>query len=525
MPNYFFPGVFIQPITISRRPVKAAATSTAAMVGLTERGPTEPRLVQSWDEYRDYFGDGYNAADSFLPPAVKGFFDNGGQRLHVVRINRSDATTAVAEYPTANPGQRLLLSAIGPGGWGSRVYLRISDASRVDASGQALGIRITLLYFQDPPASFVDPLAAANATNPNRVEPDLIEDFDNLGLDPTRADDVLTQLGKSRLVRARWSSAATPPSRPGNSPFAQLSSLAGSDGIAPLTALDYQGHVSRNTGLGACAGIDEIALLLVPDEVHPGIDAVNQGEIRNAVTLQCERLRNRFAILQLAGHQAAAEVEAPGLDSAYAAVYYPWIRVFDQQSSGTLLIPPGGHIAGIYARCDRERGVHKAPANMVLRGIVDPPMTASLKPLEFALDSQQQRPLNAQSINVIRDFRDRGRGVRVWGARTLASDPRWRYISVRRLCILIEVSVHKHLEWVTFAVNDATTRARVQQEVSAFLNTLFVSGALQGSKASAAYFVRCYAQPQTTNIVCDIGIAATRPAEFEMIRIQQASAS
>lgn len=525
MPNYFFPGVFIQPITIVRRPIKAAPTSIVAMVGLTERGPIEPQLVQSWDEYVDYFGDGYNANNSFLPPAVKGFFDNSGQRLYVVRVTRSDATTAIAEYPTANPGQRLLVSAIGPGDWGSRVYLRITDASRMDASGQPLGIRITLLYFQHPPASFVDPLVAANTINPNRVEPDLMEDFDNLGLDPTRPDDMFTQLAKSRLIRVQWSSPATPPSRPGNSPFAQLSDIAGSDGSAPLTALDYKGNVTRNTGLVACEGIDEIALLTVPDEVHPGIDAVNQGEIRNAVALQCERLRNRFAILQLPGQQPAAEVATPGLDCAYAAVYYPWIRVYDPQSSGTLLIPPGGHIAGIYARCDSERGVHKAPANMVLRGLVDTPFTASLKPLEFTLDSQQQRPLNAQAVNVIRDFRDRGRGIRVWGARTLSSDPQWRYINVRRLCILIEVSVRKYLQWVAFAVNDNTTRSRVQQEVSAFLNTLFASGALQGSKASEAYFVRCYALPQTNNIVCDIGIAATRPAEFEMIQIQQASAS
>ncbi len=524
MPNYFFPGVYVQP-TISRRPISAVSTSTAAMIGLTERGPIEPRLVRSWSEYREYFGDGYNAQTSFLPPAVLGFFDNGGQRLYVVRINRSDATTAIADYPTANPGQRLMVSAVGPGGWGNRVYLRITDASQVDAAGQPLGIRMTLHYFQDQPASFVDPLAAANAADPSRVEPDLVEDFDNLGMDPTRPDYVLGQLGKSRLIRAHWSSPAAPPSRPGNSPFSQLSSIAGSDGSAALTALDYKGGVNRNTGLGACEGIDDIALLTVPDEVHPGIDVVNQTEIRNAVILQCERLRNRFAILQLPGQQPATEVAAPGLDSAYAAIYYPWIRVYNPRTSDTLLLPPGGHIAGIYARCDNERGVHKAPANMVLRGIVDPPVSASLKPLEFTLDSQQQQPLNTQAINVIRDFRDRGRGIRVWGARTLSSDPRWRYINVRRLCMLVEVSVRKHLQWVAFAANDGSTRSRVQQEVSAFLNTLFVAGALQGSKSSDAYFVRCYGLPQTKSITCDIGIAATRPAEFEIIRIQQATAS
>lgn len=524
MPNYFVPRVFVQPSNY-RRSISGVATSTTAMVGQTERGSSKPQLVQNTEDFRQYFGDAHDAGSSFLPYAVQGFFDNGGKRLYIARIAHSDASTATADYSTANPAQKLVVSAIGPGAWGSRLYLRIASATRVNAAGQDPRIRITVLYFRQSPVTFVDPLNAANTANPNWVEPQFIEDFDNLGLDPAAPDYALTQLGASRLIQAQWANPAAPPSLPGNQAFGQLTRVNGSDGSAPLTALEYQGSTSRNTGLAGLEGIDEIGLITVPDEVHPDIAPASQGAIRNAVVLQCERLRNRFAILQLAGQQPASTVAAPGLDSAYAAIYYPWIRVFNPPSGDTILIPPGGHIAGIYARCDAERGVHKAPANMLLKGILDQPGEPGRSALEYTVTSQQQQPLNAQAINIIRDFRERGRGVRVWGARTLSSDARWRYISVRRLSIFIEASVHKHLQWVAFAVNDIATRTQIQQEVSAFLNTLFVSGALQGSKSSEAYFVRCYALPQPRNILCELGIAATRPAEFEIIRIQQATAS
>jgi hypothetical protein len=205
--------------------------------------------------------------------------------------------------------------------------------------------------------------------------------------------------------------------------------------------------------------------------------------------------------------------------------------VVDPATSITHLVPPVGHVAGVYARSDIDRGVHKAPANEVVRGIVNRDINATRRPLEFQFDKREQDILNPLGVNVIRDFRGDRRDIRVWGARTLSSDPQWRYINVRRLMLFIEESIDEGTQWVVFEPNDEPLWAKVRQSIRNFLLLVWRSGALQGLREEDAFFVRCDRSTMTQadidagRLICLIGVAPVKPAEFVIIRISQFTAN
>lgn len=280
-------------------------------------------------------------------------------------------------------------------------------------------------------------------------------------------------------------------------------------------------------GLAALEAIDEIAILLAPDEVTD-----SSGAITNAVIDQCERLRDRFAVVSAPPNRDRIQALRPPRDSAFAAFYYPWVRVLDpvRQPAGavaTVLVPPGGHVAGIYARTDIERGVQKAPANDVVRGLTSGNAGSPDAPLEFTVTKAEQDVLNPNGVNVIRDFRDAGRGVRLWGARTMSSDSTWKYVNVRRLFIFVEQSIDKGTQWVVFQPNDESTWAGVRRIVTNFLLQLWRDGALLGTTLDEAFFVKCDRTTMTQNdidngrLICLVGIAPVKPAEFVIFRISQ----
>jgi phage tail sheath protein FI len=210
-----------------------------------------------------------------------------------------------------------------------------------------------------------------------------------------------------------------------------------------------------------------------------------------------------------------------GYDSKYAALYYPWIKVADPtgETDGRM-VPPSGHLAGIWARNDSERGVHKAPANEIVRGALG---------LEVQLTRNEQDTLNPVGVNCIRAFP--GRGIRVWGARTLSSDPSWRYLNVRRLFNYVEKSIDNGTQWVVFEPNDMDLWGRVRRNVGAFLTRLWADGALFGASADEAFFVKCDAELNTEDVrdagqlIVEIGIAPVKPAEFVIFRISQYSSA
>ncbi|MGI9301129.1 MAG: phage tail sheath family protein [Gammaproteobacteria bacterium] len=531
MPEYLSPGVYVEEIASGPRPIQGVGTSTAGFVGLTERGPTTPRLTTNWGDYRRWFGDVIDIGTSYLPYAARGFFENGGARLFVARVTRNDAVTASLDANTTDGAQDLRISAVGAGVWGNGLFIRISDSSKTDANGVAIGFRVTVLYYRIPPNPFVDPFDPANIGDPNRVDPDLTEDYDDLEFDPLGNNYVINRVNaNSTLIHVDWTDNTIAPARPDNQPFGQLITTAGDDGAAPMSAVEYEGNSAlapdQRTGLAALEIIDEIALLCAPDHVHPALNVVNQTQLMNAVVNQCERLQDRFALLNVAGGQGLVQNINPPRDTSYAAIYYPWIRTFDPFSRDTVLVPPGGHVAGIYARSDRERGVHKAPANEIVRDIINRDINATRKPLEFTIGKGGHDILNPRGINVIRDFRADRRGIRVWGARTLSSDPLWRYVNVRRLFNFVEESIDEGTQWVVFEPNDENTWARVRQVVSDFLTLVWRSGALQGATEAQAFFVRCGPETMTPadidagRLICEVGIAPVKPAEFVIFRIQ-----
>lgn len=293
----------------------------------------------------------------------------------------------------------------------------------------------------------------------------------------------------------------------------------GTDGNPP-TAADYRGTTTAgglHTGIKALEDIDQVSIIAAPG-------ATNQL-VQNALIEQCERLKDRFAILDPAprgGNQPPLLTDALNqrnlYDTKYAALYYPRLMLFDPISETNIPGPPSGHIAGIYARTDIELGVHVAPANQVVRGITD---------LELVINKENQDILNPKNVNVIRDFRADGRGLRVWGARCLTSDTEWKYVPVRRLFIFLEESLDEGTQWVVFLPNDEPLWERVKQGVENFLRRVWRDGALQGATPEEAYFVKVDHTTMTQDdidngrLIMIIGVAAVKPAEFVIIRIGQ----
>jgi phage tail sheath protein FI len=263
-------------------------------------------------------------------------------------------------------------------------------------------------------------------------------------------------------------------------------------------------------GVRPLLDIDEVSLCLAPGMWAERIHA--------AVIEQCETRRRCFTILDPPnGLDLAAMREfRRRFNSGFAALYYPWLEVNDARSGRSVELAPSGHIAGIYARVDQMRGVHAVPAGEMIRGI-----TATARSLTAA-DNEE---LSAEGINALRLFPNRS--IRVWGARTLTTDDEWKYVNVRRLFIYLEHSLDNGTQWVVFEPNGEELWAAVRQMVSDFLFNLWRQGALQGSRADEAFFVKCDRTTMTQEdvdqgrLVCLIGVAAVKPAEFILLRINQ----
>src|SRR6187401_1837079 len=228
----------------------------------------------------------------------------------------------------------------------------------------------------------------------------------------------------------------------------------------------------QRTGLKCFEEIDEIALVAVPGVTSPAV--------QDAVLSHCETRKDRFAILD------SPETINGGVDrltrprdSKYGAYYFPWIQVYDPEK-GNIYVPPSGHVAGVYSRVDTERGVHKAPANEIVRGALG---------LKYTVSKGEQDLLNPKGINCIRLMQ--GGGIRIWGARTLSSDSSWRYINVRRLFIMVETSIERATQWVVFEPNDHRLWKRVTRTISSFLTLVWRNGALMGETPEKAFFVKC----------------------------------
>jgi uncharacterized protein len=294
----------------------------------------------------------------------------------------------------------------------------------------------------------------------------------------------------------------------------------------------FIGDVIERSGIEGLEVADDVTMVCAPDlySAFPlGPDATDEEKrdaldkvkaVQLAMIAHAERMGDRIAILDAPPNLKPQEVKRwrerdTNYDSKYAALYYPWLQV-DGPDGQPIQVPPCGHIAGIYARNDNERGVHKAPANEVVRGALSS---------EVQITKGEQDVLNPIGVNCIRSFV--GRGLRVWGARTLSSDPAWRYINVRRLFNYVEESIDRGTQWIVFEPNDADLWARVRRDVSAFLTGCWRDGMLFGATPAEAFFVKCDGENNPLDVrdrgqlVIDVGLAPVKPAEFVVFRFSQ----
>ncbi|MET7636368.1 phage tail sheath subtilisin-like domain-containing protein [Streptomyces sp. NPDC005078] len=303
----------------------------------------------------------------------------------------------------------------------------------------------------------------------------------------------------------------------------EVSLSGGYDGRRP-TAAEYQGGIDardNKTGLVVFEDIEDISILAAPGSTYGANDDAYRSQAATITSLligHCERMRYRIAVLDSADGQNLAEVRRmrAGIDSTHAAFYYPWVTVLDPVTQQEIPLPPSGFVCGIYARNDTERAVYKAPANEVV--------TLAIK-FERTINKAQQDVLNPEGINCFRYFP--GRGHRLWGARTATSDPEWKYVNLRRYFAYLEHSIDRGTQWAVFEPNGDRLWANVRRTIQDFLFSEWQNGALLGTKPEQAFFVKCDRSTMTQadldngRLVCLIGVAPLRPAEFVIFRIGQ----
>jgi uncharacterized protein len=507
--TYASPGVYVEEVDKGTKPIEAVGTSMAAFIGITAeasrkavdpitgaRVPVESvlnkaTLITNWTQFTDVFG-GF-ASGAYLPDAVYGYFSNGGGACYVtsLRTLQEGDTPATAAEATIPSGKATAFKAVakmaGPAGNNLKLTVKHDPAEKDKA-----------------PETFSVSVGGESKTG--------------LSMKKSGAGSYIGDAGFDAIAIADVGAASAMPDE-------GTYELAGG-GLQPLTPKDFIGDPAARSGLGGLEALDDVRLVVCPD-VMAGYDGSKEAKervkmVQEAMITHCELMRYRFAVLDappgLNAQQAKEWRNYVNFDTSYAAMYYPWIQIADLSGSGstTKFVPPSGHMVGIYNRTDAERGVHKAPANEIVRGAIG---------LELTLSRGEQDTLNPIGVNCIRTFP--GRGIRVWGARTLSSDGSWRYINVRRLFIMVEASLDIGMQWVVFEPNDRMLWAKVRRDVNSFLRVVWRSGALFGSTPDEAFYVKCDDELNPSEIrdlgqlIVEVGLAPVKPAEFVIFRISQ----
>ncbi|SEV88151.1 phage tail sheath family protein [Natrinema salifodinae] len=569
MPEYQSPGVYVEEVSGGSKSVDGVSTSTAGFLGQTHRGPVKPRLVTNYTEFERLYGS--SPKHSHLDVAVDGFFKNGGSRCYVGRVTAADPNdTATTTLVDDSETEILEVEANGPGEWGSSIAVVVRDGQRPDQFDMVVRYwSCDLEEVSQPgsdrpdPAPDVEELFDGLSTDPQSsqfyekqvansvlVDVEYLDDgrpvngltwltrgsptaYSDGGLVETDGEETVVHIpedldgmdyGDLRGLAKPFETDSNPSKDELIDDLSEIRSgerevdvkVVTEEPEKPeaegeVTLSDYEGidQPGLRTGLAGFEALDDLSIVCAPDEN-------DVTGLTDAIVAHCENMGERFAILQAPQNPGpVSEMETP-VDSTYAAYYYPWLTVLDPVTNREKLSPPGGHIAGIYARSDAQHGVHKAPANEVVRDIVG---------LQHEITKGEQDVLNPKGINCIRSFQ--GRGIRVWGARTTSSDPEWKYLNVRRLFLFIEQSIDEGTQWAVFEPNDKDLWARIRQSAENFLTTVWREGGLQGSTADEAFYVRCGEETMTQDdidngrLIVEIGIAPVKPAEFVIFRISQ----
>ena len=566
MAEYLSPGVYVEEFDSGPAPMQGVGTSTAGFVGLAEKGPVSgsPVFVSSASDFTRKFG-GYLQQSEFgeyryLAHAVSHFFANGGARAFVMRVVPPDAAVAGVKC-----GELMEFKAKNPGAWGNRIVVAVTPASKAktqiyEDAGEGKYVLKNAADFnvgdvvvlEGPGGQEYNLVAAVEGDNVTMAKPfqagevvdkallpkttvrtcelnlelhceDVVETYENVSFNITTPNFVEKMMAKSELVDVTAVHNDEPVA-----PIDLVKQAAGCDkdtvklqlagGLnGTAAALSDGDFIGEDKGPGSRTGIQafldnsDVSLMAVP-----GITAPN---VQLSLVAHCENLGSRFAVLDMPKDAKSIDEimnHRNIVDSDYCAMYHPWLEVYDPLDKRNTLIPPSGSVLGIYARSDNTRGVHKAPANETV---------ANCTGLSVTYNTAEQDMLNPNGVNLIRRFP--GQGIRVWGARTASSKPLWKYVNVRRLFIFLEESIKANTNWVVFEPNDELLWIRVRRTIEVFLEGVWRSGALAGATTADAFFVNIGTNTMTQDdidngrLVCVIGVAPVKPAEFVIFRLTQ----
>ncbi|MCL2311370.1 MAG: phage tail sheath subtilisin-like domain-containing protein [Firmicutes bacterium] len=570
MAEYLSPGVYVEEIDSGPMPMQGVSTSIVGFIGVAEKGPAvgAPTLVTSIADFSRRFG-GYLQTNEFreyrfLAHAVNHFFINGGGKAFVTRVVPPDASTAKIKSENGT----LIIEAKNPGKWGNSisVYFEptnenrsqilkdlekgkyklknafgfdlgdvviLENGSKTDQITKIINVQQnTITVEKEFTGKIIDNsllpkiIIRTCEFNVTIEYGDTIEKYENLSFNAYSPSYMEKALSRSELVNVY----VKPPEKTlipieyiksefkGKEDKIKFSLTGGSSGTAAkLTDGEF---IGKDEGPGLRTGIQsfldnsDVSLLAIP-----GITSAN---VQLSLVSHCEKLGSRFAILDVPiSARLVPDVlkHRDIVDSDYCAMYHPWIEVYDPLDKKNTYIPPSGPVTGIYARSDNDRGVHKAPANENILNCTG---------LSVNYNTAEQDFLNPKGVNAIRKFP--GAGIRVWGARTASSKPLWKYVNVRRLFIFLEESIKANTNWVVFEPNDIKLWSRVKNTIETFLGGVWTTGALVGSSPEEAFFVDIGTNTMTKDdidngrLICLIGAAPVKPAEFVIFRLTQKTA-
>lgn len=510
MPTYLSPGVYVEEVDSGSRPIEGVGTAVAAFLGFAEKGAyNTPTLVTNWSQFVQEFGEFTEGA--YLAHSVYGYFMNGGGRCYVVRLPRGGGNGQKPKELASGGAAELgdyKIKAIGS----ARNKTLTVEVAPADRGAEGGG--------DDNPTP--DGAFKLVVKEGDRV----LEEHGPVNVIKGDQNVVTVVNARSKVIRLEEKTTGGELAKPtGSATVGRPTPAAPSQRQNPD---EYVGDAAQRTGLGGLEAVDEITMLAIPDLMaayeRGEIDDGGVKAVQTALITHCELMGDRVAILDTPsglGAQAVKEwrTATTGYDSKYAALYWPWIGVLDPLSGENVFVPPSGHLAGIWARNDDTRGVHKAPANEVIRGALA---------VELQITKAEHDGLNPGGVNCIRAFP--GRGIRVWGARTLSSDPAWRYLNVRRLFNYLEESILSGTQWVVFEPNDHALWAKIRRTIESFLLMEWRKGALFGLNPGQAFYVKCDDETNPPEgidagqVVCEVGVAPVKPAEFVIFRLAQIDA-
>lgn len=555
MAEYLSPGVYVEEYDNAPRSIEGVGTSTAGFIGLAERGSTKgaPELVTSFAAFQKQYGGGLSEFTHgkyrFLASSVEQFFANGGTRCYVARVAPPDAKAAVVKSGI------ITIEAANEGKWGNLIRVSMQTVTKKKlqlllkegegyqaktADGFRAGDLIQFGSEVNKIKSIYDnTVTFEKEFAENVIDEDIIpktvgflvetdidircsdqrEAYMGVSFNEASPDYAAARMCKSELVKVsigQLEEICSPVEAILGSGITKGTLCLENGGDGTIGKVDAGTFIGEDAGPGQRTGIQAflenniVSMMAVPGVTIP--------EVVVALVAHCENTRSRFAVIDMPLEMTKTKdlIEYRSMiDSTYAAMYHPWIQVYDRTANKPEYVPPSGAVLGVYSRTDINRGVHKAPANE----------TVSCTGLSTRYTSAEQDILNPEGINLIRALP--GQGVRIWGARTASSNSSFKYVNVRRLFIFVEESIKANTNWVVFEPNDATLWSRVHLTVAAFLDNLWRNGMLVGSSPAEGYFVEIGTSTMTKDdivsgrLICNIGIAPSRPAEFVIFRVTQ----